>query len=136
MRNIDTIIVHCSATPAGRDVTAADIKRWHTEGNGWSDIGYHYVIRRDGSLETGRPIDRAGAHARGHNDNSVGICLVGGTGSHSEPEFNFTYRQMHTLLVVLTDLKSQHPITRVAGHRDFDDGKACPCFNVGAWFNG
>ena len=136
MRHIDTAIVHCSDTPAERDVTAADIRRWHVEQNEWSDIGYHFVIRRDGTLEEGRPVARAGAHVRGHNDNSIGICLVGGMGPKGKPEFNFTYRQMARLLTLLTDLKSQYGLKRIAGHRDFDAGKECPCFNVGAWFNG
>lgn len=141
MRQIDTVIVHCSATPPGRDIGVKEIRDWHVNDNGWSDIGYHYVIRRDGTLEIGRPIHRAGAHTKGHNEGSIGICLVGGTRSYTqthkrEPEFNFTYRQLHKLLVLITDAKSQYDIKRVAGHRDFDDGKACPCFNVGEWFNG
>lgn len=136
MRKIDTAIVHCSATPPGRDIGVKEIKEWHTEGNGWSDIGYHFVIRRDGTVESGRPVVRAGAHTKGHNDNSLGICLVGGTNFGGKPEFNFTYRQMHRLLILLTDLKATYGIKRVAGHNDFDDVKACPCFNVGAWFNG
>lgn len=136
MRHIDTIIVHCSATSPGLNYGAEQIRRWHVEDNGWSDIGYHYVIKRDGTLEEGRPLMRAGAHTKGHNENSIGICLVGGVRVSGKPEFNFTYRQMHKLLVLITDLKSQYDIKRVAGHRDFDDGKACPCFNVGEWFNG
>lgn len=136
MRDIDTIIVHCSATSANHDVRSKDIKRWHTQDNGWSDIGYHYVICRDGAVERGRPVSRAGAHVRGHNDKSIGVCLAGGTDYGGKPEFNFTYRQMAQLLRLLTDLKATYDIKRVAGHNDFDKGKACPCFNVGAWFDG
>ena len=138
MRTIDTIIVHCSATPQYRDVSAADIRLWHTRDNGWRDIGYHYVIRRSGDLEVGRPLSQPGAHTRGHNTNSIGICLIGGTDANDRKaaEFNYTYRQMATLLTLICDLKGDFKtIKKVAGHRDFDPGKACPCFDVGAWFN-
>jgi N-acetylmuramoyl-L-alanine amidase len=81
MRKINRIFVHCSDTPTGRDVSAADIKRWHTDpkpkGNGWRDIGYSHVIRIDGTIELGRPVEQVGAHVAGHNSDSIGICLVG-----------------------------------------------------------
>ena len=73
-RAIDTIIVHCSATPAGRDNSAADIRRWHRQ-RGFSDIGYHFVVRLDGTIEAGRPLELPGAHCRGHNLRSIGVCL-------------------------------------------------------------
>lgn len=77
MRNIDSIIVHCSATKAGLDFTATDIDRWHRE-RGFNGIGYHYVIRLDGKLEKGRDVTLAGAHCKGWNERSVGICYIGG----------------------------------------------------------
>ncbi|MBQ0048079.1 MAG: N-acetylmuramoyl-L-alanine amidase [Prevotellaceae bacterium] len=77
MRTINELIIHCSATAEGKDFTAADIDRWHRV-QGWSGIGYHFVIRLDGTVEPGRPIDKAGAHCSGHNANSLGICYIGG----------------------------------------------------------
>ena len=77
MRDINKIIIHCSATPEGRDVNTETIRQWHTA-KGWSDIGYHYVIELDGSVNMGRDIDRIGAHTKGHNTGSIGICYVGG----------------------------------------------------------
>ena len=84
MRKIDSIIVHCSATKAGQDFTAADIDRWHRE-RGFNGIGYHYVIRLDGRLEKGREIDLAGAHCKGWNERSVGICYIGGLDENGHP---------------------------------------------------
>ena len=84
MRKIDSIIVHCSATKAGQDFTAADIDRWHRE-RGFNGIGYHYVIRLDGRLEKGREIDLAGAHSKGWNERSVGICYIGGLDENGHP---------------------------------------------------
>ena len=72
-RRIEEIILHCSATPEGRDVGVEEIRRWHVKGNGWRDVGYHFVVRLDGSVETGRPLRVAGAHCRGHNARSVGV---------------------------------------------------------------
>ena len=77
MRNINEIIVHCAATPEGKDFTVADIRRWH-KARGWSDIGYHYVVYRDGSVHKGRPVSKVGAHVRGRNRNTIGICYIGG----------------------------------------------------------
>ena len=78
MRAIEKLIIHCSATPRNKDFTAEDIRDWHVKGNGWSDIGYHFVIRLDGLIEFGRMVDRYGAHVKGHNLNSLGICYIGG----------------------------------------------------------
>lgn len=144
MRYIDTVVVHCSATRDDQYITAEDIRRWHVDGNGWSDIGYHYVITRAGEIQTGRPIDRAGAHAKGHNETSIGICLVGGLDQNDEPQDNFRAAQKTMLRMLLQQLKSEHPtINRICGHRDLSpdvnhDGvitpdewlKACPCFDV------
>ena len=77
MRKIDKIIIHCSATPKHKDFSAETIRDWHVKGNGWDDIGYHYVVRLDGSLEYGRPVQVPGAHCRGENKSSIGICDIG-----------------------------------------------------------
>ena len=76
MRNINEIIIHCAATPEGKNFTVEQIRDWHVNGNGWRDIGYHFVIYLDGSVHKGRPIEEVGAHCRGHNANSIGICSV------------------------------------------------------------
>ena len=78
MKKINTIVVHCSATPRHKDFSAEDIRDWHVKGNGWDDIGYHFVIRLDGSIEYGRMVDKYGAHVKGHNYDSLGICYIGG----------------------------------------------------------
>ena len=89
MRTINEIIVHCTATEAGQDFKAADIKRWHTatppKGNGWKDIGYHYVVDLDGTIEAGRPIDQVGAHCKNHNNNTIGVVYVGGLRNGKKP---------------------------------------------------
>lgn len=136
-RPISLIVVHCSATPQDMDVGAAEIRSWHLR-RGWSDIGYHYVIRRDGALEPGRPVDRAGAHVKGHNARSIGVCLVGGNDAddRARAEFNFTRAQLATLERTLVGLLALYPDARVVGHRDLDPRKACPCFDVAAWWAG
>ena len=78
MRPINEIIIHCSATAEGKDFKAADIRRWHVQGNGWKDIGYHFVIDLDGTVEVGRPVAQQGAHCTNHNKTTIGICYVGG----------------------------------------------------------
>ncbi len=81
MRSINQIIIHCSATPEGRDVTVDQIRRMHIQDNHWNDIGYHYVIYRDGSIHPGRPLAKEGAHTKNHNAHSIGICYIGGMDS-------------------------------------------------------
>lgn len=130
MRDIAKIIIHCAATPADMDIGVAEIRRWHVDERGWRDIGYHFVIRRDGTVERGRPQAEAGAHVRGHNGDSIGICLVGG-----KPGFNFHYSQMDALVDLVLDLRDQYPSATVHGHNEFDSGKDCPCFDVQAWFD-
>lgn len=141
MRKINTIIIHCSATPSDMDIGADEIRKWHKD-RGWRDIGYNYVIRRDGTLELGRDLDgdgnvdeEVGAHARGFNSTSIGICLIGGLSSKGEGEANFTYqqyKQLHELVFVL-DIK--YNIEKVMGHRDLPGvSKECPCFDVSGFF--
>lgn len=130
-RRITELIVHCSATPAGRDVTAADIRRWHKEERGFADIGYHFVVRLDGTVECGRRLSVAGAHCRGHNSRSVGVCYVGGIGSDGRPADTRTPAQRQALLDLLTALRRRFPGASIHGHRDFAP-KACPSFDATA----
>lgn len=140
MRSIDLIVIHCSATGQSADIGAADIRKWHTSPpRNWSDIGYHYVIRRDGRLEPGRPEEAIGAHAQGHNATSLGICVVGGVDADNKAlaDFNYTRAQMATLESLISDLLLKYPKAAVCGHRDLPNvDKACPCFNVRAWWYG
>lgn len=127
----DMIIVHCSSTLPHMDIGVKEIKHWHVNERGWSDIGYHLVIKRDGSFENGRPLDINGAHAKGYNHRSIGICLVGGMKSKDEYEANFTLAQYDSLKHAVKYLKSVYPIEVVLGHRDLPGvTKTCPCFNV------
>jgi|TARA_A200000159_G_C7190963_1_gene283754 N-acetyl-anhydromuramyl-L-alanine amidase AmpD len=128
------IIIHCAATKPSMDVDAETIDRWHRE-RGWLKIGYHYVIKRDGTVETGRELEEVGAHAKGHNAISVGICLIGGLSEDNEPENNFTDEQWDALGTLVDSLKAKYPEASVIGHNDVSD-KACPTFNVGEWYEG
>ncbi len=137
MRPIRTIIVHCSATPPDMDIGAETIDRWHRE-RGWSSIGYHYVIRRNGRVENGRDVKDPGAHARGHNEDSIGVCLIGGTDAHdrAKAEANFTLSQYRALEELIFTLRGLYGSLEVLGHRDLPGvKKACPCFDVRALFS-
>lgn len=133
VRHINQIIIHCAATPPHLDWGVEDIRRLHTRSFKWSDIGYHWVIRRDGTLEQGRPEERAGAHARGHNANSIGICLVGGIDTNGKPASNFTPSQLKTLRRIVDEKLADYPGSEVIGHRDTGAKKACPSFDVATW---
>jgi N-acetylmuramoyl-L-alanine amidase len=130
MRVINEIILHCSATPSTMDIGAKEIKQWHVDGNKWSDIGYHYIIKRDGKVETGRSIAKIGSHCKGRNKNSIGICLVGGV-ENNKPFDNFTKEQFESLKELLIDLTIIHCLTienDVKGH-NFYSQKSCPSFD-------
>ena len=129
MRQIKEIIIHCADTPEGRDVRAEDIKRWHTKERGWNDIGYHYVIDLDGTIEPGRPIEVAGAHCTGHNADSIGICYVGGCDAKMQPKDTRTEEQKASLITLLKYLVAKYPGVKIYGHRDFSS-KACPSFDA------
>ena len=134
MRKISKIVVHCSYTPASMDIGAETIRDWHVNDNGWDDIGYHYVITRDGSVEKGRALGTPGAHVRGHNEDSIGICLIGGmTEDKEHTDSNFTRWQWGALDALLSDLEGRFGKLDVVGHRDLDASKDCPCFDVQAW---
>lgn len=129
MRQINDIIVHCSATKEGRDYTVADIDRWHKE-RGWRGIGYHYVIYRDGSVHAGRPVEQIGAHCTGHNANSIGICYIGGVAADGKtPKDTRTPAQRIALRELVEELRAKYPGATVHGHREFAP-KACPSFDV------
>jgi len=133
-QDVKFLAVHCSATPASRDLSAADIDRMHRLERGFLRIGYHYVIRRSGALEPGRPLTMRGAHVENHNHESIGICLVGGVDDKLKPQANFTDAQLVTLKGLLTVLRGQFPQAIVQGHRDFPNvAKACPSFDVKTW---
>ena len=130
---VEYIAVHCSATPPSMDIGAREIRKWHKD-RGWSDIGYHVVIRRNGKIEYGRSFGRIGAHVKGYNNKSIGVCLIGGVDSDMEAEDNFTEEQFKSLDVVLTALQGLFPEAVVQGHRDFPNvHKACPSFDVKKW---
>lgn len=134
MRDIKELVVHCSATPAGKAFHAADIDRWHRE-RGWNGIGYHYVIALDGSIEPGRPVAEVGAHVAGHNAHSIGICYIGGMNAqNTAPANTLNSRQAESLKLLLHSLRAKYPKTRILGHRDFPNvHKACPSFDVAQW---
>ena len=117
MRNIDSIIVHCSATKAGQDFTAADIDCWHRERR-YNGIGYHYVIRLDGKLEKGRDVALGGAHCKGWNERSIGICYIGGLDGNGHPADTRTNAQKRVLYQIIMDLQREYNILQVLGHRD------------------
>ena len=134
MRKINKIIIHCSATPEGKDFTVQQIRQWHTtpkpKGNGWLDIGYHFVIYRDGSVHAGRPVDQIGAHTSGYNANSIGICYIGGCAADGKtPKDTRTEAQRLALVALVKELKASYPSATVHGHNEFAN-KACPSFIV------
>ena len=129
------IVIHCSATPAGREVSVEEITAWHKE-RGFNTIGYHYVIHLDGSISKGREELQVGAHTKGYNLYSIGVCLVGGIDANDRKLAKDTYtkEQWKTLTELVTTLVEKYPLAKVLGHRDLDASKACPCFNVKKWW--
>lgn len=129
MRNIEYIIIHCSATREGQDISAATIDKWH-KARGWKGIGYHYVVGLNGQIEFGRPEAEVGAHAKGYNSNSIGICYIGGVESDGRtPKDTRTPQQKESLLQILRALKVDYPNAIIIGHRDVSS-KACPSFEA------
>ena len=131
MRNINKIIVHCSATPEGKAFSVADIRRWHLQ-RGFSDIGYHFVVYLDGSVHVGRPLHKSGAHCIGQNKNSVGVCYIGGLAADGiTPADTRTEAQKVALQKLLADLKLRYPKALVLGHCELDYRKPhCPGFDA------
>lgn len=147
MREIDHIIIHCAATSPDMDIGAVEIDKWH-RAKGWWGCGYHYVIRRDGTIESAaagkrcRPLEKAGAHVgecgTGWNKRSIGICLVGGIDKSGKTEDNFTAEQFVSLKELLEYLRRTFPETKIMGHRDLikltgAPAKDCPSFEVSTW---
>lgn len=132
MRKITKIILHCSATPEGKDYTVETIRRWH-KAQGFADIGYHYVIYRDGTIHNGRPMNQVGAHTSGHNTGSVGICYIGGVAADGKTAKDTRTpaqkEAMYTLCKLLMDTLG---IKEVHGHNEYA-AKACPSFDVKKW---
>lgn len=141
-RHIDTLVVHVTATPEGREVSVAQITDWHTA-RGFNTIGYHFLIHLDGRVERGRDLNRIGAHVKGHNRNSAGIAFVGGLDVTGAPKDTRTAAQKAAAHELLAALAQRFPVNRIMGHRDFSpdlngDGriepfefiKACPCFDA------
>lgn len=129
MRKITKIIVHCTATPEGKNYTVDTIRKWHIA-KGWSDIGYHYVIYLDGSVHKGRDEKIVGAHCLGQNANSIGVCYVGGVATDGKtPKDTRTEAQKQSLIDLLKKLKAKYPKASIFGHRDFA-AKACPSFDA------
>ena len=127
-RKITEIIIHCSATPAGRNYTVDDIRQWHIK-RGFSDIGYHTVIDLNGIAFLGRDFDKVGAHCKGHNSHSIGICYVGGLDSNGKPCDTRTPAQIDCMHEVVSRLINAFGPLKVYGHNEFSN-KACPCFDV------
>lgn len=159
MRSISKIIIHCSATPEGKNFSVSEIRRWHLQ-RGFADIGYHFVIYLDGSVHVGRPLQKSGAHCKGQNKNSIGICYVGGLASDGKtPKDTRTDTQKASLVKLITELRQQFPNASVHGHREFTcqrgkyeagfnisecsrectacefASKACPCFDAHKEYN-
>ena len=129
------IAVHCAATSPDMNIGVDEIRQWH-KAKGWSDVGYHYVIRRDGVVQAGRSLEFQGAHVQGHNHESIGVCLVGGINQAGVPDANFTAAQYASLESLVKLLLPRYPGAVVRGHRDFPGvTKACPSFDVPAWWS-
>lgn len=129
MRAIHKLIVHCSATPEFRKVTVEDLRKWHVEERGWSDIGYHFFIDLLGEIHECRPLERTGAHAKGNNFDSIGICYAGGLDTKHMAKDTRTDKQKDALQDLLCQLKGLYPKSVVYGHNNFSN-KECPCFDA------
>ena len=128
MRTITLIIIHCSAVRPNQTSNAAQIDQWHKK-QGWKCIGYHYVIRRDGSIEQGRPESMVGAHCLNHNQHSISICYEGGLDANGKPADTRTEAQKRSMHTLLKQLKAKYPKALIMGHNVFAN-KACPCFDA------
>ena len=130
MREINKLVVHCSATPKGAYFDIEDIRKWHVIENGWQDVGYHFIVLLDGTIQLGRPLSVKGAHVSGHNAHSIGICYIGG-GIQGKQEDTRTPEQFRSLLYLLQTLKLIFKDAVILGHKDFPNvTKSCPNFNV------
>ncbi len=133
MRKVNKIIIHCTATPEGRDIPLEEIRRWHLN-RGWRDIGYHFLVQRNGEVEEGRPIEQTGAHTKGENFDSIGIAYVGGVESEKQngkwiAKDTRTPEQKDALEDLLCRLKGLYSSAVIYGHNNFST-KSCPCFDA------
>lgn len=139
------MVFHCSATKEGVSFDVNDIRKWH-KARGFRDVGYHYVILLDGTIQLGRPLDQSGAHVKDHNADSIGVCYIGGLDKDGNPKDTRTPEQIESMKLIYNFYKATYPDMRFLGHRDLSpdldgDGeverhewlKACPCFDVRAW---
>ncbi len=126
MNDIKFIVIHCSDTPDDRPVTTEDIHQWHLE-RGWSGIGYHRIIQRNGIIDYGRPNYWSGAHVKGYNSESLGVCLIGRN--------KFEELQFRALKILLRSFTISYPNARIVGHCELDDSKTCPNFDVQSWLD-
>jgi N-acetylmuramoyl-L-alanine amidase len=130
---VEYLVVHCSATPPSQNIGVVELDRMHRQ-RGFLMVGYHRIIRRDGTVEDGRPLDMIGAHVEDYNHCSIGICMVGGVDKNLKPENNFEAAQFEALALLLDQLKLKFPTAKIQGHRDFPNvAKACPSFGVHEW---
>lgn len=129
----DAIFVHCSATKPSMNWGVREVRQSHKE-RGFLDVGYHFIIKRDGTVEAGREESAIGSHAKGHNHNSIGVCLIGGVDDRMKPAANFTPQQMNALRSLLTTLMAKYPEAKLMGHHDVAP-KACPSFHVRRWWD-
>ena len=134
-KKTEMIVVHCAATKPSMDIGYKEIRKWHVEDNGWDDVGYHYIIKRNGTVEVARAEAFQGAHAPAANSKSIGVCLVGGMAEDGDAENNFTIEQFLTLKDLIKKLKMTNPnIVEIIGHCDIQDNKPnCPGFNLKEW---
>lgn len=128
MRTIKELILHCTATQEGVEVSVERVNQWH-QLRGFRCIGYHFLIGLHGEVWKGRPVEEIGAHCTGHNQNSIGICYVGGCDKNMRPKDTRTPEQRQALKQLVNELKKQYPEATVHGHNEFAN-KACPCFDV------
>ena len=133
---IKWIVIHCSATKLSQNFTKAKLWASHVKGNGWSDIGYHYYITKDGKLHTCRPEEKVGAHVKGFNQKSIGICYEGGIAEDGKHEDTRTAEQLVTMHNLLVSLKQKYPDAEIVGHRDLLQfrTKDCPCFDARRYY--
>lgn len=127
-REIRYLVIHCSASPVTSNFSVEALRHLHVDINHWSDIGYHFYITKDGTIHKCRPLSRIGAHVKGYNANSIGICYEGGLDASGKPKDTRTDAQKGSLLSLLRNLKSQYPEARIVGHYELGAKKSCPCF--------
>ena len=133
MRKISALVIHCASTKPSMDIGRKEIDRWHRD-RGFAEVGYHYIIRRSGEIEKGRPDSKPGAHVAGHNAHTIGICLIGGLDEAGKPAAEYTEAQWTALRKLLGELVMAYPGAEIKGHRDYPGvNKACPSFSVADW---